>query len=260
MKNNIEHIHINPEFIESDFTEFASFYDIYLVRFMMHYKNYHFGDFNFTMDPEKIVEIEKDFIKTTLDLLKKRKKEFDNLQEKIWDQFLEENTMTVAELTEKWDDGWGKKIGEYENKRNSQEWSGSTSFSMNIHFLLLKANKIGCVIDLKEDFKFDEPVDFKTEQEEIFTKISGPEKLVYLKELGIIEFLEKKYPDISQTKMARVLSIIMGENDIRPTYQAMESDHFRNNPKNPYNNKKTVPRVKNHLIQWGFKIDPKENK
>lgn len=83
---------------------------------------------------------------------------------------------------------------------------------------------------------------------------------MYLNELGIIEFLKQKYPDVSQNKLASVLSRITGVKNLRPTLQAMESDHNRINPKNPYNNKKTATRVKTQLIQWGFKILTKENK
>lgn len=252
MKDNVK-IHINPEFIESDFTTFVPLYDIYLVRFMVQYKNYHFGDFDYKIDPKNIEEIEKDFIKTTLELLKIRREEFRTLQNKIFTKFLEVNNITSAKFNKEWDNGMGEKFGEYEHKQLSVEWSGSITFNMNIHFLLLKANKIGCLIDLKEDFKFDEPVDYTAEPDPYFDA-KGSEKLVYLKELGIIDFLKEQNPVVSQNKLAKLLCILTGERHLQPGLNSMESNSPIMDRKNPYYSPKTAPKVREQLTQWGFKI------
>lgn len=260
MKENNEQIHIHHDFIESNTSTFIELYDISLVRYMMHYKSMHFDDLQYNIEPQQIVEIEKKFIQRTIDFLKHRRGVIKAKQEKIFLQFLKNNNLTREEFNKSGIDIENRYIEFNEDQLSKVENDEDIAFTIKMNFLLVKANKIGCLIDLKEDFKFDEPVDYNTEEEEIFKNISGPEKLVYLKELGVLEFLETKYPDISQAGKAKVLSIIMGVKNIRPTLQAMESDHFGNNPKNPYNNKKTATIVKDHLIQWGFKIDTKENK
>jgi hypothetical protein len=254
MKKNNEHIHINHLFIESDTTTFAAKYDISLVRFMMAYKHLHFGDFSHNIDPKQIEEIEKEFIKTTLYFLKIRDSEIRNFRDKIRRQFLEENKLTQADLNEGTDGDLGKKFYDYEYKKLPRKESNeSGSFIMKINLLLVKANKIGCLIDLKEDFKVEEPRDYTDELDSHFDA-KGSEKLIYLKETGIIDFLKEHNPDISTNKLAKLLSILTGERHLQPGLNSMESYSLDKDRKNPYFSPKTAPRVKDQLTQWGFKI------
>jgi hypothetical protein len=254
MKKNNEHIHINHVFIESDSTTFAAKYDISLVRFMFMYKYNQFGEFEHNMDPKEIVEVEKEFIKTTLYFLKIRYREICSYLDKIRLQFLEENKLTQDQLDEGHDSDLGKKFEDYEYKKLPREvWDEYSSFRMKINLLLVKANKIGCLIDLKADFKLEESLDY-TDESDLHFDAKGSEKLVYLKETGIIGFLKEQNPDLAESKIAKLLSIITGERHLQPGLNAMETDSPHKDRKNPYFSPKTAPKVKNQLIQWGFKI------
>ena len=254
MKKNNEQIHIHHQFIESDLTTFAALYDISLVRFMIQYKFDHFGDFDHNIDPQQIEEIEKEFIRTTLDVLKHRNSEFRIMLDKIFLQFLEENKLTHAEFIEGWDNGIGEKFDDYQLEQlPKKEYDQDISFRMKINFLLVKANKIGCLIDLKEDFKFDEPIDYNAEPDSYFNA-KGSEKLIYLKETGIIDFLKEQNPDVSENKLAKLLSILTGEKFLQSGLNSMESNSQIINRKNPYYSPKTAPKVQDLLTQWGFKI------
>lgn len=83
------------------------------------------------------------------------------------------------------------------------------------------------------------------------------EKIVYLKELGIIDHLRKQEPfKHSINKLATVLSAITDERatTLQPTLNSMLSD--TNTPeKNPYNSKRTAPKVKAMLTELGYLND-----
>lgn len=83
------------------------------------------------------------------------------------------------------------------------------------------------------------------------------EKLIYLNELGIIDFLRKQEPfKHSVNKLATVLSAITDEKPttLQPSLNSMLS--YTNTPeKNPYNSKNTAPKVKAMLIELGYIIN-----
>lgn len=84
--------------------------------------------------------------------------------------------------------------------------------------------------------------------------LSAVQKLIYLKELGVIDLLRKEVCfKTSTNNLAKVLSAITGE-DTRTLSSALNpmlnKDVSQKN--NPYNTKKTVEKVKNQLINLGF--------
>ena len=82
------------------------------------------------------------------------------------------------------------------------------------------------------------------------------EKIIYLKELGILDILKSKQPfNTSINALATLLSAITSENNT--TLQSYINPMFSpdtENKNNPYNNKKTVEKVQNQLIKIGFQL------
>lgn len=95
---------------------------------------------------------------------------------------------------------------------------------------------------------------------EIVTKIdlsnsNAVEKIIYLNELGIIDFLRTKQPfNTSVNSLANVLTAITSEKHttIQPYLNALLSNTGAEN-KNPYYTKSTVEKVKNQLMNLGVK-------
>ncbi len=78
----------------------------------------------------------------------------------------------------------------------------------------------------------------------------GTEKIIYLQELGIIEHLTNKFPQLTTNGLANLLSAITGEQTttLQPYLNPM-INKANDQRKNPYNSKKTVAKVKNKLIE-----------
>jgi hypothetical protein len=232
---------ISGDFLTSSYSEFITQYDINLSRFFEYYR------LIYNQENQDPVETEKDFITYIIKFLDLRNKELQEQDQKRTEDFFSKKDLPQDELLQL----------HQKNRELSEEF---LSYNYKMHFLSVKIRRLGFEVDLTGGITFNEIKSEETEPEEILNGLSGPEKLVYLNELGILEFLKQKYPNVSQNKLASVLSRITGVRNLRPTLQAMESDHNRINLKNPYNNKKTATRVKTQLIQWGFKIMSKENK
>ncbi len=83
-------------------------------------------------------------------------------------------------------------------------------------------------------------------------------KLLFLKELGIIDFLQSKPPfNTSINSIAKILSAIT-ETDtksIQPALNAMISDDKIVNKNNPYFNRKNVQKVEQTLINLGYNLN-----
>lgn len=83
---------------------------------------------------------------------------------------------------------------------------------------------------------------------------SAVKKIIYLNELGIIDFLRTKTKvGISNGNLASALSEITGvkASTIKSSLNRLPKDHKIDN-KHPYYTTKTVDNVKNHLIKLGF--------
>lgn len=232
---------ISRDFLTSSYSDFIIQYDINLSQFFEYNRVFYIQE---DQDP---IDTEKDFIAKILKFLDLRNKDLQIEDKKRTEDFFSKRDLPQEELL---------KLHQ-KNRELSEEF---ISYNYKMHFLSVKIRRLGFEVDLTGGIIFNEIKSEEEEPEEILKGLSGPEKLVYLNELGILEFLKQKYPNVSQNKLASVLSRITGVRNLRPTLQAMESDHNRINPKNPYNNIKTATRVKTQLIQWGFKIDTKENK
>ena len=267
MTKNKERIWIHHDFIESgEISSFIELYDISLTRFMMQFIFKRYNSFNHSCNPEEIIEVEKDFIKTTLAFLKERKEELKLREKEVLTSFLNKKKLTFEEFVkriEKEDDDLEEddlensihiEHSNYLYKNLPEKILGeTTSFRMKINFLLLKANKIGCVIDLKDDFKVIEQASISDHIDLSNTKAT--EKLIYLKELGIIDHLQKQKPFTSINKLATVLSAITDERitTLQPALNAMINT--TNSPeKDPYYSKNTAPRIKSQLINLGFDV------
>lgn len=87
-----------------------------------------------------------------------------------------------------------------------------------------------------------------------FSNSKGTEKIIYLKELGILDFIQKKHPHLSVNGIANLLSAITGEHTttlqpyINPIINSKNDQR-----KNPYNSEKTVSKVRNKLIELNIK-------
>jgi len=264
MDYKLEQINIHHDFIEADIENFIRLYDISLTRYMVHYKFNHYNNLEYSLDPEKIKEIEKDFIKRTLRILKTNKKEIDKLNAEIFTDFLKENEMTVKEFYAGHDEGTAKAFDiylydqrkEYTPKLQRQD----VSFFMKMNFLLVKANKLGCVIELQDDFKFEEIAELTPGSVLDLSHTRASEKIIYLNELGIIDFLRKKEPfKRSINKLAIALSAITDEKSVtlQSALNAMLTT-TNSEQKNPYYSADTAPKVQANLINLGCDILGKE--
>lgn len=82
------------------------------------------------------------------------------------------------------------------------------------------------------------------------------QKIIFLNELGVIDFLRAKQPfSTSVNSLATVLTAVTGEklNTIQPYLNALLSKTGAEN-NNPYKTISTVEKVKNQLINLGFKL------
>jgi len=100
----------------------------------------------------------------------------------------------------------------------------------------------------------------KVESPEIdLSDSSHTEKIIYLHELGIIDFLRTKQPfNTSINSLATVLSAITG---VKPETKHIQSmlnpiiSKEAGQKNNPLNSKKTVSKVQNQLINIGFNLN-----
>lgn len=115
--------------------------------------------------------------------------------------------------------------------------------------------------NLSEDYYFIPTYQNLTDRnDEYFDDLSDTsitEKIIYLKKLGIIEFLKAKQPFLSSTNsLATVLSAVTGAK--ASTIQSMINPMFSKNvddKNNPMNSQKTVEKVQKQLNKIGFNLD-----
>jgi len=90
-----------------------------------------------------------------------------------------------------------------------------------------------------------------------FSSTSAQAKLIYLNELGIIDFLRKKEPfKTSVNKLATVLSAITDERatTLQPALNSMLSAYSNASEKSPYYSKNAGLKVRKKLIEIGFEV------
>ena len=128
--------------------------------------------------------------------------------------------------------------------------------SCKIHFnkiiSFLEAKKSECEIELRTLVQLNSTLEHNTIID--LSDTSAVKKIIYLNELGIIDFLKKQPCFISNNKLSNVLTAITGEKHttIQPLVNALINDSGQAKHK-PYNNKFTVNKVKKQLTDLGFK-------
>jgi hypothetical protein len=108
-----------------------------------------------------------------------------------------------------------------------------------------------------ENTKAENQIQNETEEVYDLSDTKIVEKLIYLKELGIIEYMLQSQPfSYSINKFATVLSAITGEkpNSIQPALNALIMDKGLVNKNNPYYNANNSIKVKQRLLDIGYEI------
>lgn len=145
----------------------------------------------------------------------------------------------------------------YQNSRkyyfNYERYEGTQPFYYKLHdeicgFIDKQINELQGMSDESA------PVDNGIELDLSESKAS--EKLIYLKELGVIDFLKKTPPfNTSNNALATVLSAITGvQLGTLQSYLNPMLSKGTVQKNNPYSSKKNVVKVKDKLIQAGFQI------
>lgn len=145
-------------------------------------------------------------------------------------------------------------IEEVKNKAISEGLSTTNDLiaNYNTHF-----NKIISFLESKKSVIENNiaPTTQQIETESLdLSDTSAVEKIIYLNELGIIDFLRSKTKaGISNTALASVLSGITGikAETIRPSLNRLSKNDTIDN-KHPYYATKTVDKIKSFLIKLGF--------
>jgi len=138
-----------------------------------------------------------------------------------------------------------------ENKTKSEGINNLDSIIANykIHF-----NKIISFLETKKlsiEKPLTEPDNFK---EVDLSNSSAVKKVIYLKELGIIDLLQKQPCFYAVNNLATVLSSITGEKPttLQPILNPMINTKGTAQKNNPYNTITNVNKVKKQLIELGF--------
>lgn len=121
------------------------------------------------------------------------------------------------------------------------------SFSKILEFI---QNQISEITKLKEKTKL------KLETEIDLSNSNAVQKIIYLKELGIIDLLRKEPCfALSVNNLTNVITAITGENHktTQPYLNALLSNTGAEN-NNPYKSATTVEKVKNQLLNLGVKL------
>ena len=194
----------------------------------------------FLKDIQNEGKTEFNYLEEKIQNLNIRKKEIENItEEKIIENFnTEERVLSKKSQWSSTDyDYFLKNHIEREHKKNKNTLELLTN---RIDFYQIKINRINIQIATPE------------------TDLSNSntvQKIIYLKELGVIDYLLKEPCFITSTNnLAKVITAITGEKmaTIQPYLNALISKTDAEN-NNPYKSEKTVEKVKNHLINLGYK-------
>jgi hypothetical protein len=79
------------------------------------------------------------------------------------------------------------------------------------------------------------------------------EKFVYLKEIGFLDFIKEKYPMMSHSRIASLVTGITGEKyiTVQPAINSILQDHETSKS---YPGKKTIETIRLKLIELGFQL------
>ena len=246
-------------FLKENERKFIRDYEFFLSEFV--------GDqLTINKDQNDFIEIEKAFILILLEELKKRHLEIQEIREEVTEEYLQLNNIPKSEVpwfkneasqALDWDSYTQHKeeIQTFEmnhEKIGKEIWIEYLSYKGKVLFLRIKANRIGYI------FSNEENIAFKKIEREVevpspaYHNTTGTQKLLFLQELGLIDYLKEKNPSLSTNKLAKVLGAITGERYLQPALNAMEGEQKFTDKKSPYYSKKNLPRIKDQLSQWGF--------
>ena len=172
----------------------------------------------------------------------------------VGDPFLDEDTIFLSGNTAIYDI-----ISDAIKTKSKNDEVDNIIASYKIHFnkiiSFLEQRKSGFATELKKETPINS---FPENNIEIdLSNTNAVQKIIYINELGIIDFLRNKQPfNTSINSLATVLTAITGENQktLQPYLNALLSNTGAEN-NNPYKTKSTIEKVKNKLISIGFKVD-----
>lgn len=245
---------IELRFLKLKFKDFITEYDMSLAMFIelrRHRKNWDVHPKDAIVIPQ-MEEEEKLFLRLILKYLYERNEEIKRWKTEILhDEFKEHHSAAGGTMD---DEEFFEYLEVETNEGMTQETLIEYSnFNFKLNYLISKARNLGFTINLDDEITFNE-LEKEKEFNSEFIDAKGSEKLVYLKETGIIDFLKEQNPDVSQNKLAKLLSVLTGERHLQPGLNSMESTSQFKDRKNPYYSSKTAPKVQEQLTQWGFKI------
>ncbi len=260
--------HIEESFLNSDTDDFISGYDLNLIEFVEAKRNY---DDLVEID---IIELEKEFIEFASNYLilknesnqeywlKEREKEIREEQD-IKDDFLQTKNISEKEFIEFHRDYKNPLNMEYFNFKKERKTPISHPvdeemmyFNSKIHYLTLKARKLSFIPSFLKGVKFNPPREEEYQESvDLPGHITGTEKLIMINELGILDFLEEKYTDLSENQISNILKKLTGSH-LQPNINALRQEGKLNpqSTKNPYYSEKTRSRAIDRLINLGVKL------
>lgn len=250
------------KFLHTDYDTFIREYDRQFIEYI-EWKRRHSND----KWKNDFVNFEKEFIDIignylylkNLSVLEKDEEEDMKIEEQL---LREHNTSSEAlrnlsdNIDSIKDDGKRKEIYELKfeyfklrmNKEKFLEGNNNreimTSYNYKIHYLTLRANRIGFDASFGKEVKFNENISDDLFDLTSNNKFSKPQKFIILNELGIIEFLREKYDQLSENVIGKILMDITGETN----FQDKLSGYKNKGPNDPYNNKNAVEIIKTHLM------------
>ncbi|MEH6658671.1 hypothetical protein [Leeuwenhoekiella marinoflava] len=140
---------------------------------------------------------------------------------------------------------------EQTNKENSLLDLFDKDHNLKMHFLSKKLDTLNHRDEIEKKFNNVHREHELTEYEHI----KATEKIIYLNELGIIDFLRHQEPfNTSKRALAKVLSFITGEKpDTLQSYLNPMENPSAIQKNNPLSKTKNVEKIKETLINIGFK-------
>jgi len=261
---------IDEEFLTSNYSKFILEYEIELIKFTERLRHYE-------EEFEKPKYVEELFLKSILKFLVSRNTELLNYEDeqKLKQEFSKKESIdpdvleyiTTADhdkdLTKEerkisldfssyyWED-YEQNKEKYEEKNRQID-----QYNYKIHFLSKRAESIGfSFINAPEGITFNEiKNETSAEPVELPSHLTGPEKMIILEELGILEFLEDKLHYLSQNKISKILKLLTG-NHVQDRFSALRKEGketpLSNN--NPYFSEKTQSNAKERLVNLGVKL------
>lgn len=205
---------------------------------------------------------EKDLLISEADFLDRCKQEVQDLKIKIISIINEKKKgISTSYITK---NGLGFKVQDFHLIKSEEEEIGKLfgkHTSVDITRLVrtakkeIRINDIEFIESIFEINNFIEPQEYDPDSHDL-PHVKGVDKIIYLNELGIIDFLRTKTIGISNDKLAELLSKITSESsgNLRSYLNRLPKDP-KIDIKHPYHNEKKITKIKEKLKNWGFKLN-----